>query len=54
MLRQRQLHEDAVDLRIGIEFGDLRQHHVLRDVGRIDDLLGMELAFSQPATLLRT
>jgi hypothetical protein len=32
--RQRHLHEDAVDLRIGVEPGDERQQLVLRGLGR--------------------
>ncbi|MPM92222.1 hypothetical protein SDC9_139357 [bioreactor metagenome] len=41
MLRQRQLDQDAVNGRIGIQFGDLVEHHLLVDIAVIDDLFGM-------------
>ena len=41
MLGQRQLHEDAVDIGIGIQFGDLFEHNFRVDRGIVGDLLGM-------------
>jgi len=41
MLGQGQLHEDAVDVRIGVQFGDLGQHRRLVDRRFVGDLLGM-------------
>src|SRR5574340_501064 len=38
----RQLHEDAVDLGVGVQFGDLRQQRGFRRVGRHDDVFGMQ------------
>ena len=41
MLGQRQLHQDAVDGRIGVQLGDLVEYDLLVDVLLIDDLLGV-------------
>ena len=41
MFRQRQLNQDAVDIRIGIQFGDPFQHNLRVDRSIVGDLLGM-------------
>ena len=45
MFGHGQLHEDAVDLRVAVQFGDLRQQHGFRCVGCHDDVLGMQAQF---------
>jgi hypothetical protein len=41
VLGQRQLHQDAVDGRVGIQLGDLVEHHLLVDITVVNDLFGM-------------
>ena len=41
MLRQRQLDKNAVDIRVGIQLGDLFQHNFRVDRSIVSDLLGM-------------
>jgi hypothetical protein len=42
VLRQRQLHQNAVDAWIGIELGDFREYHARFDIRRVGQLLGVE------------
>jgi hypothetical protein len=54
VLGQRQLHQDAVHRRVGVELGDLAQHVGGRRILGYSNLRDLMPAFSQPATLLRT
>jgi hypothetical protein len=54
VLGQRQLHQDAVDLRVGVELGDLASTTAGGRIGGYSIFSDCMPAFSQPATLLRT